>query len=411
VQHTSATIIATLDHLAVLQHTLSVADFNTETAIHGWNSPQGSMLMGPIVRAMMDVVKGNHYDWAHCYVVHGIFNIELGLLMDDLHPGVTYNHLHDFASKFTWPRRLSGKSATGLDALSEKRARGSKAKMSFNAQASEALSLYPVIALFVSTVVSAGPNVVSFMALAEVLDLLTNIGRERSTHISPSMLQRAQRQHLDAFLAAYGEQHCLPKHHYALHVPEDYRQCGMILSCLVHERKHKMVKRFIEDHRNTAKHTTGPTGFDAFCLREAICHQLSVVARQDFDMVGLIDPKPASGQLLAFLTEQLGVCEYVTSHNARFAMGASASRRDIVAFELDGIQVGEIHCFVKAADDQDALVLLTPFTVCEDRARYSDWRCADDHGGTLVFLDTIIETLVFSRDGDRVTVLKPLSMR
>ena len=128
-------------------------------------------------------------------------------------------------------------------------------------------------------------------------------------------------------------------------------------------------------------------------------------------MVGLIDPKPASGQLLAFLTEQLGVCEYVTSHNARFAMGASASRRDIVAFELDGIQVGGIHCFVKAVDDQDALVLLTPFTVCEDRARYSDWRCADDHGGTLVFLDTIIETLVFSRDGDRVTVLKPLSMR
>ena len=43
----------------------------------------------------------------------------------------------------------------------------------------------------------------------------------------------------------YGRDKMRPKHHYAAHLPEQYRRFGFLVSCLTHERKHRLVKRYL----------------------------------------------------------------------------------------------------------------------------------------------------------------------
>lgn len=36
-----------------------------------------------------------------------------------------------------------------------------------------------------------------------------------------------------------------PKHHYGLHLPGQLARCGVLLSCFVHERKHRLVVKYM----------------------------------------------------------------------------------------------------------------------------------------------------------------------
>ena len=46
--------------------------------------------------------------------------------------------------------------------------------------------------------------------------------------------------------ASYGESHFLPKHHFCLHLPRQLETHGLLCSCFVHERRHKIMKRRID---------------------------------------------------------------------------------------------------------------------------------------------------------------------
>ena len=45
--------------------------------------------------------------------------------------------------------------------------------------------------------------------------------------------------------ASYGVDSYLPKHHYSVHLPSQLERFGLVPSCFVHERRHKILKRHL----------------------------------------------------------------------------------------------------------------------------------------------------------------------
>ena len=69
--------------------------------------------------------------------------------------------------------------------------------------------------------------------------------------VSPDQLQRSVHRFLDRYCEAIGADHMTPKFHWLLHFPFYLRHFGTLVSCYVHERKHRMLKRYCNDIRNT----------------------------------------------------------------------------------------------------------------------------------------------------------------
>ena len=50
--------------------------------------------------------------------------------------------------------------------------------------------------------------------------------------------------HYAAHAVAYGYTLFVPKHHFMLHIPRQLARFGFLVACFVHERKHKIAKRW-----------------------------------------------------------------------------------------------------------------------------------------------------------------------
>ena len=84
-------------------------------------------------------------------------------------------------------------------------------------------------------------HVESRLRCIDVLDLLSQI---LTGHVTPKMLADAMAEHYAAHVRAYGNTLFIPKHHYMLHTPAQPEKFKMLIQCDVHERKHKIVKRW-----------------------------------------------------------------------------------------------------------------------------------------------------------------------
>ena len=85
-------------------------------------------------------------------------------------------------------------------------------------------------------------QVASLLLCIAVMDLLvqTNSGR-----VTPAMLAAAIAAHYTAHIIAYGYTIFVPKHHFMLaHIPRQLKLFAFLISCFVHERKHKIAKRW-----------------------------------------------------------------------------------------------------------------------------------------------------------------------
>ena len=82
----------------------------------------------------------------HCYLVSGIWNSEVGLLMDSIQGEISNNMIHAFLSSLSWPTKTRASGMTGRKAF-EKRTPGSGM---LAVSASEGLSLYPILKCFIA---------------------------------------------------------------------------------------------------------------------------------------------------------------------------------------------------------------------------------------------------------------------
>ena len=84
-------------------------------------------------------------------------------------------------------------------------------------------------------------HITSLFAVLHVVMLLHCVG---CGIVDPDTLAVAITAHMTAFVAAYGADRVRPKHHYAQHLPATLKRIGTLISCLTHDRRRRVVKRY-----------------------------------------------------------------------------------------------------------------------------------------------------------------------
>lgn len=343
VLHTDSSIRNTVKSLRDKQATMSKSAFAKLEQAMGFNLCPEGLLLCPKLEPMIAPISMLMYDWMHTFVVNGIFQNEMGQLLHLLHnvAKISHTEVHKFVSSFTWPSHLST-SVSGA-AIFEKR---SQSTGDFKCSGSEALSVFGVFSLFLMMHVLPGAcNAIklacdSYFRLCRVLTMLMSIPRGC---ISDASLSDAISSHLRAFVRAYGDGAWTPKFHYSLHLPAMLRRHGCLVSCFVHERKHKEIKRYANNITNTSG------AFESSILESSLYLHLEILADAKSlpnATTHLINPRPAPQKLAAAVRHELQTqAEVLTATQAIYKPLQKCSRRDVVLVSInDQSCIAEI-CF------------------------------------------------------------------
>ena len=163
----------------------------------------------------------------------------------------------------------------------------------------------------------------------------------------------------------------------------------------------------LEANRNTA------APWDAGCLEEVNCHHLEHVQTSRFGLTrGLISPRAPRGELKKLLEQEYGWTDiFLTSDAVEFRGSAKAFRNDVVAWNESGsFRVGRIRFFYALKDDEDCIAIVSEFTFLNRSSHDATYNCAEAPI-VPVFIDTIVDTLVWNESGEIVTVLLPYRLR
>jgi hypothetical protein len=209
------------------------------------HSPQ-SILLDATLRQHAKPCDVLMYDAAHVLFVHGVVQYEItNFLRAAKAVGVDYNSLHQYLQHWTFPKNIGNHQVKNL--FHPRRA----ADEHFKSGASQALAVYPIIRDFAQRVM---PNHVlvgetrSLLALFRVVDAYVSLQCQRM----PSNFAVVCEEFMQAHQEVYPASEMKPKHHYLLHLPALLQKHGNLYSCLVHERKHKVFKRFASTTTNLA---------------------------------------------------------------------------------------------------------------------------------------------------------------
>jgi hypothetical protein len=334
VPQTDASITTIWDDLLAASVVLSNEAFKEKQKILGFTFTLNSIMLSASLRSIARPASITMWDWMHCFLVGGMLQKEVSLLMHRLK--ISYATLHTYLGQYKWPARTSG-TASAASCCSAKRtktktqAAGGYTK--FKCTASEGLSFYPVFAFWLMTVVLGTgyerDAVMSFLALADILDILVAIPTGR---VTPAMLRVALRRHLDLYVAVYGAAEVLPKHHFAQHLPKIWETMGFLIACFVHERRHRGIKRYAQAHVNTFN------DYEHNVLAEFThyhLHQLKT-DRGLLCLPGLVAPiTRAPAALIAFVHETHPNALVETAHTARYQSSNLVSKRDVVLMVLN----------------------------------------------------------------------------
>ena len=411
--HTKGSIMDVLQTLVRLKGSVPNDEFEAAETHHGWNDPTHSVLMDPDLGPMLDPSSQTCFDWAHCFCVHGIFNVVFGCMMTALRPlNITYATLHGYILLWRWPSWVGVRAPVLAEVFGQKRAKSSwKAKV-LNASIGESLSLYAVVAQFIATAVvptGRAPNVCNaYFAVCRVLDMLQVSGRRGA--VAARDLQLAIRTFMDHFKAAFGDSQITPKFHHALHLPWFLEKFGVLVSCITHERKHRVVKKYLENLHN-------PRGLDDTLIRDCTCHHLQYLdVPNRFGLsVGLEEPiRECKGDLRTYLlSEDFGAEPHetmFTSKSARHAVYGRTAIGDVVAIDADdGLAVGLLQCLVEI--DGQAVAFYQRFRLAQHVGLEFGYWAVLDTETHCCFLDQILETLIWSESDGKMTVLYPYPLR
>ena len=276
-----------------------------------------------------------HLDWFHTY--HGIFCYELAALMTFLAQNarckVTYKEISSFVEDYQTAKALPKVShlfhATCI----------SKDTVHFKCGGSEALTLYPILAIYFRDVLPDGEcsaQVKSFLAMCDVLDLLV-VTREGMDMVSPEMLEASILSHMHLSQAAYGDLLWTLKFHVAaMHLARQYEMHGLLVSLFTCERRHKLLKRYIKDRPNTTSFERG--------LMEEVTLQHLFDLRTPWWKHGLRDLRQPGRILTRALREQFPAAETFQVSSVCSLSYCTARIGDVVALSIgDTAYIGELE--------------------------------------------------------------------
>lgn len=360
VPHTTGTIDAICRRLSAARLEMTKGAFNDLQTRLGWNYIDGGLMELRHHRQLVDPTWFAVFDWMHVFFVSGVFNIHMGLLIEELaQVNVTCKMLNEYVDQWHWPVHIESKSGGSNGPLSEKRSHSSRVSGVFKATASEGLSLMPILTHFLVQLAAntASENFKKHVDCFELLaGIIATIRSAARVVVNHEELKCNIELYLTQFKSIYGSEHMVPKFHSMLHFPKFIRRCPILPNCFVLERKHKQPKRFANEVRNTA------SNWDESIARDVTNrHVASLNGRVMAD--GLRPPvNVPSPAVRAQLQSAFGAhCDFKIAKSARVNAWETVSRRDIVLMQIAGIfVVGRIALLAEVAEDGESR-----HTVCQ----------------------------------------------
>ena len=391
--HTNASTRELLRHLQEQEGRLSQARFRELEKALGFNFRPNGLLMDDVFGyAMPECIM---FDCMHIYMVHGTVGNKVGYLLAVLRDaGFTEERIGEFVDAFKWPSQFSGASPKGL--LKQKR---DHKRSPLRGSASEQLNLLPVLRLFILLFVwHHVPEDVQqacrrFLKLVELIEMLQSATRGIS--ITPSALHACIVEHSQCLLQTYGDELWVPKNHMAMHLHEFLGKHGALISCFVHERKHKVVKRF-------GNQMCTMQSFEQTLLKDVLSVQLeSLLEGPPSEEVRLLQQRPASKKLQGMVQEALS-CSSEVAQAAKAVHGGGfvCATGDVVVFNLHGEDmVGKVNFHAEC--NGLLLTCVTPW----DLVHGYMYRLQDQ--SLLVDLSCINACCIWSEKDQQAIVIRP----
>ena len=307
----------------------------------GWNlNPYGLLGFGLPGELDIQPISMIQFDYMHILIVSGVWNHELGALLPKLkQAGFSQADLHEYLQGFKWPKQQGSHAASGKNIFRKQQSGHIKCS------ASEALGVFGVVRLFLSQHMdkfeAIRDEVASYMKLCEVFDVIQAC---KNNFKSASDLHHAIHGFVTAHLKAWGSELWLPKHHYLQHLPWMLHNHSKVMSCFVHERKHRVAKRFAENLRFVGDH------FDTSILKDVIYCNIQDLGNKEIIQEGIVKPVDADPALTHAIQLALGLqagdhVQY--GFDCRYSFGALASADDFVLFTIDGERLlGQVQSFI-----------------------------------------------------------------
>ena len=370
--HTLAAIVRRLHEVALSGDRKLLDKLETD---HGFNYSPHWMLLDPDLA--VNLAECWMWDWFHCYLADGIFNVECDATLHELGAhdlGVAT--LDPYLSMWTWPRAYASakKVCRHLDGTLRSKISGS---------ASEMLSLRPVLEkYFVDIVQPAAVCRRAVQSMLLLLNVLSLLSCTLSGAVDPEELERAMIRHFQAQQRAWRYSLWLPKSHYALHLGRMLARFGMLLATFVQERKHRVVKRFAEPRMNTTN------------MEKGLMEEITLQHLHDLHMPKsevLLNPHKADKAHATAVQRALRQedSEVLVSNTAT-CFDKRVTSQDVVLFEWHGSLVaGKVY--FHAAVDGVAWTCVSPWGATD---REDKWRVLDQP--RMIRTASITESVIYS---------------
>jgi hypothetical protein len=242
----------------------------------------------------------------------------------------------------------------------------------------------------------------AFLALSDLLEFVHLSNR---SGISDATIAAAVHKFLSLFVAAWGETKLIPKCHWLLHFAKQYATHGMLLSCFVNERYHRIAKRYANDATNTSNDASRNL------LKEVVCHVLQKVSEPSaFDFnVGLVDGRVTSvaarKRVLSFLgldddDVDDGICVRVGAES-RFSLFGTCFKDDVVLVDIDGVMhAGKVILHAEIGDEPWSVIEPWAAKSFDPSSGYAEWNVGDER----IVLETkcILDAVVYTKLADGI---------
>ena len=280
------------DHLASIHGIVTKKQFENMQSNLGINYNAVGLLSDASLRQWVFPTTAC-YDVLHCFFSNGLVAVEFGLFLKLLRDnGLELDRLQaqlQFDCSSQHPLNPATRSKLlSIPFFSE--------KYVWKASGSEILNMLPLLhywyILFVKDTdiaVSCAAACKCFERLCERIFFLAKLMATNHKAFC-DLLENKQQEHHACFSTTYGFGAMKPKHHYALHIPRQWRKYGFVLDTKVTERKHQSIKREVMSSMQNLQN------FEVRALERIVtCQELEMKqAGQDFWMTSLRNPSSSS---------------------------------------------------------------------------------------------------------------------
>jgi hypothetical protein len=298
--------------------------------------------------------------------------------------------------------------------FSKKRSTASRKAKHLKCTASEGLSVYGVMGLFLQVVVLRAGRctraITSFIHLCGVIDILVAIP---VGVVTADVLRAQVAKFLNSCVDAGWRDYMHPKFHWLVHLPSHLGRFKFLPTCWVHERKHRMVKRYASDVYNLA-------AFERTVLSEVTAHHVAGLDDEStfaFN-IGLINSREAPAKLKAALAKLFEVPFFVagacrTALQARFSAHGICNTGDVVLVAPLGpsrFDVGMVYALAEVLGEAVALVAVMQHVSADAATGTAQFR--ETQNLEVMQLSDVWAPLVYSKSREGIVrVLVPVHFR